>query len=133
MANCGSCGKPLGEGARFCVYCGRPASPGAPADIKVVPEVARLSYKIEGDNLQVLRMKLAPGQKVYAEAGKMVYKTDSVFWETRASGVGLGQKLLGMLKRTITGESLFFTYFRCDHGEGEVAVAGVGWIGRHLQ
>ena len=86
--------------------------------------VAPLSYTIQGDNLQMLRVKLVPGQEVYAEAGKMVYKTNSVYWETRASGNTIGEKLFGMLKRSITGESLFFTYFRCDRGEGEVGFAG---------
>jgi len=83
-----------------------------------------LAYTIEGDNLQVLRIKLVPGQEVFAEAGKMVYKTSSVFWETRASGSTLGEKLFGMLKRSISGESLFFTYFRCNSGQGEVGFAG---------
>lgn len=72
----------------------------------------------------MLRVKLLPGQEVFAEAGKMVYKTSNVTWETRASGATLGEKLFGMLKRSITGESLFFTYFRCNHGEGEVGFAG---------
>ena len=92
---------------------------GAPPAPAVVP----LEYAIQGDNLQVARIYLKPGQEVYAEAGKMVYKTANVGWETRMSGETLGQKLLGALKRTITGESLFLTYFRSD-GPGEVGFAG---------
>ena len=53
----------------------------------------------------------------------MVYKTANVSWETRMSGESLGDKLLGALRRTITGESLFLTYFRSD-GAGEVGFAG---------
>jgi uncharacterized protein (TIGR00266 family) len=82
-----------------------------------------LDYTIQGDNLQVARVRLKPGQEVYAEAGKMVYKTASVQWETRMSGETLGDKLLGALRRTITGESLFLTYFR-SNGPGEVGFAG---------
>ncbi len=82
-----------------------------------------LDYTIQGDNLQVVRVKLASGQEVYAEAGKMVYKTANVQWETRMSGNTLGQKLMGALRRTVTGESLFLTYFRA-HGDGEVGFAG---------
>jgi uncharacterized protein (TIGR00266 family) len=82
-----------------------------------------LDYTIQGDNLQVARVRLKPGQEVYAEAGKMVYKTANVQWETRMSGNTLGEKLLGALKRTVTGESLFLTYFR-SNGPGEVGFAG---------
>jgi uncharacterized protein (TIGR00266 family) len=53
----------------------------------------------------------------------MVYKTANVQWETRMTGNSLGQKILGALKRTVTGESLFMTYFR-SAGDGEVGFAG---------
>jgi uncharacterized protein (TIGR00266 family) len=83
-----------------------------------------LDYTIQGDNLQIARIRLQQGQEVYAEAGKMLYKTPSVHWETRMSGDSLGQKLLGALKRTVMGESLFLTYFRALNGPGEVGFAG---------
>jgi len=60
---------------------------------------------------------------VYAEAGKMVYKTANVEWETRMSGATLGEKLLGALRRSVLGESLFLTYFRAA-SVGEVGFAG---------
>ena len=53
----------------------------------------------------------------------MVYKTANVQWETRMSGATLGEKLMGALRRTVTGESLFVTYFRAD-SPGEVGFAG---------
>ena len=82
-----------------------------------------LEYTIQGDNLQVARLKLKPGQEVFAEAGKMVYKTANVDWESRMSGQSLGDKLLGALKRSFMGELLFLTYFR-SRGLGEVGFAG---------
>lgn len=82
-----------------------------------------LDYTIQGDNLQVARVRLKPGQEVYAEAGKMVYKTANVQWESRMSGATLSEKLMGALRRTVTGESLMFTYFRAD-GAGEIGFAG---------
>jgi uncharacterized protein (TIGR00266 family) len=82
-----------------------------------------LDYTIQGDNLQVIRIRLKPGQEVFAEGGKMVYKTANVNWETRMTGDTLGQKIWGALKRTVTGESLFLTYFRST-GDGEVGFAG---------
>ncbi len=93
---------------------------GAPAG---APAIDPLDYTIQGDNLQVARVRLRSGQEVYAEAGKMVYKTGNVAWETRMSGNTLGEKLLGALRRTVTGESLFLTYFRAN-GPGEVGFAG---------
>jgi uncharacterized protein (TIGR00266 family) len=53
----------------------------------------------------------------------MIYKTPSVAWDTRMTGQTLGQKLLGAIRRTVTGESLFVTFFRAN-GMGEVGFAG---------
>ena len=68
-------------------------------------------------------MRLKPSQEIYAEAGKMLYKTANVSWESRMSGETLGQKIWGALKRKVMGESLFFTYFRAS-SDGEVGFAG---------
>jgi uncharacterized protein (TIGR00266 family) len=91
--------------------------------VTATPAPEPLDYTIQGDNLQVARVRLKPGQELYAEAGKMVYKTANVQWESRMTGTTLGEKLLGALKRTVTGESLFVTYFRSD-SPGEVGFAG---------
>ncbi len=82
-----------------------------------------LDYTVQGDNLQVARVRLKPGQEIYAEAGKMLYKTPNVSWETRMSGDSLGQKIWGAVKRKLMGESLFMTYFRAS-SSGEVGFAG---------
>lgn len=111
---CGACGAAInsataGNAARF------DAGPVAPRD--------PLDYSIVGDNLQIARVRLKSGQEVYAEAGKMVYKTPNVAWDTRMTGNSMGEKLLGALRRTVTGESLFVTFFRAN-GPGEVGFAG---------
>ena len=82
-----------------------------------------LDYQIQGDNLQVVRIKLQPGQELFAEAGKMLYKTPSIQWETRMSGGSIGEKLWGAVKRKVMGESLFLTYFKALQ-PGEVGFAG---------
>jgi uncharacterized protein (TIGR00266 family) len=105
------------EEARFCPNCGKPV--GSVQTAVIQP----LEYSIHGDNLQVVRIRLKPGQEIYAEAGKMLYKTANVQWDSRMSGAGLGSKLLGALKRKLAGESLFWTYFRAD-SPGEVGFAG---------
>jgi uncharacterized protein (TIGR00266 family) len=82
-----------------------------------------LDYTIQGDNLQVIRIRLKPGQELFAEAGKMIYKQPQVSWESRMTGQSLGEKLLGAVKRKLMGESLFLTYFKAPTG-GEVGFAG---------
>ena len=121
MAFCTNCGTQLSEGARFCYNCGRPLSTATATTPAPAPEP--LDYTIQGDNLQVARVRLRPGQELYAEAGKMVYKTANVKWETRMTGAILGEKLMGALRRRVTGESLFVTYFHAE-SPGEVGFAG---------
>jgi uncharacterized protein (TIGR00266 family) len=91
--------------------------------VTAAPALEPLAYTIQGTNLQVARIHMKPAQELYAEAGKMVYKTANVEWDTRMTGSTLGEKLLGALRRTFTGESLFVTYFRAN-GDGEVGFAG---------
>jgi uncharacterized protein (TIGR00266 family) len=122
MTFCSQCGAQLSAGSRFCTSCGTPVG-AAGADPPPISAVQPLDFTIQGDNLQVARVRLKSGQEVYAEAGRMVYKTANVQWDTRMSGATIGEKLMGAMRRTITGESLFLTYFRAN-GEGEVGFAG---------
>lgn len=113
--------------ARFCGACGHVIGAAAGAATagswNSGPVVEALDYTIQGDNLQVARVRLKPGQEVYAEAGKMLYKTPNVTWETRMQGDSIGQKIWGAVKRKLMGESLFLTYFRAS-SSGEVGFAG---------
>jgi uncharacterized protein (TIGR00266 family) len=123
------------DDARFCASCGH--SVGAPAGAAYgasgysgsqaswnpAPALQPLDYTIQGDNLQVARVRMKAGQEIYAEAGKMLYKTPQIYWETRMQGDSLGAKLWGAVKRKLMGESLFLTYFRAT-SDGEVGFAG---------
>ena len=127
MPFCTICGNDLDASARFCPRCGTPRASSAsttPASAPFSPAPEPLDYTIQGDNLQVARVRLKPGQEIYAEAGKMIYKTPAVFWETRMSGHGIGDLLLGALKRKLMGASLFLTYFKTTAAGGEVGFAG---------
>ena len=128
MPFCTSCGNEINDGTKFCARCGTPAgaSAGAPVATYSAPAVSSepLDYTSQGDNLQVVRLRLKPGQDVYAEAGKMVYKTANVHWETRMTGESIGEKIMGAIKRKLAGESLFLTHFRTTSGQGEVGFAG---------
>lgn len=119
MAFCTNCGGHIGADGRFCPNCGRPAGAAPVTAAAAEP----LDYTVHGDNLQVARIRLKPGQEIYAEAGKMVYKTANVQWESRMTGQSLGAKVWGALKRKLMGESLFLTYFRAL-SPGEVGLAG---------
>ena len=91
MPFCTNCGTHLEVESSFCVGCGRSlgsatrkmAAMAAPA---AAPEP--LDYTIQGENLQVARIRLKPGQAVFAEAGRMVYKFPEVQWENQANGNG---------------------------------------------
>jgi uncharacterized protein (TIGR00266 family) len=125
MAFCTNCGSKLDDAAVFCARCGSSLSGGAAVVARPAPVLAPpLEYEIEGDNLEVVRIHMKPGQEIIAEAGKMVYKTPDVSWETKMTGEGLGGKLMGALKRKLTGESLFLTHFKTPGGPGEVGFAG---------
>ena len=120
MPFCVNCGGQIPDDARFCAGCGQAVGGAAAAGARPQP----LDYTIQGDNLQVVRVRLRPGEELFAEAGKMVYKTASVYWESRMSGATLGDKIWGAVKRKLMGESLFWTHFQATNGPGEVGFAG---------
>src|SRR4051812_37299169 len=127
MAFCTNCGNQIPDTSRFCENCGTPvggALPNTSAYVAPYPTVEPLKYDIEGHNLQIARVHLKPGQEIYAEAGKMIYKSANVEWATRMSGQSWGDKIFGAIKRKLMGESLFFTYFHSTMGTGQVGFAG---------
>ena len=128
MAFCTNCGTQLPDTTRFCQNCGAQAGGAGPSGIApyVPPTISAepLKYDIEGHNLQIARVHLNAGQEIYAEAGKMIYKSANVDWATRMTGQSWGDKIIGALKRKLMGESLFFTYFRSTMGTGQVGFAG---------
>ena len=104
--------------------------------------------KLDGDSMQVATVQLDPGQQVYAEAGKFLWKTVNVKVETRldrpddaggtaapppGSGGASGGRFLNkalktgveMGKHRLAGESLVFDWYTAEQGAGLVAFAGV--------
>ncbi|PWI41449.1 AIM24 family protein [Streptomyces sp. ICBB 8177] len=104
-----------------------------------------LQQQIVGNAMQMAVCSLQPGQTVYCEAGKFLFKTSNVTMETRLSGPGAqrdggagggGGGMGGLLRqamgtamqvgqRVLAGESLAFQYFTSTGGEGTVGFAGV--------
>ena len=62
------------------------------------------------------RLSLAPAQRIYSSSGGMSWMTQAVEMETNTGG-GLGR----MVKRALSGESLFVVDYYVDRGVGEVA------------
>ena len=75
-----------------------------------------MQYRIEGTTLPVVTITLTPGQRIYSSSGGMSWMTQAVEMETNTGG-GLGR----MVKRALSGESLFVVDYYVDRGEGEVA------------
>jgi uncharacterized protein (AIM24 family) len=109
-----------------------------------------LQQQIVGNAMQMAVCTLSPGQTVYCEAGKFLFKTANVAMETRLGGPGArpggggaggaggsgGSGFGGLLRqaagtamqvgqRALAGESLAFQYFTASGGEGTVGFAGV--------
>jgi uncharacterized protein (AIM24 family) len=108
-----------------------------------------LQQEIVGNAMQMAVVNLQPGQTVYCEAGKFLFKTANVTMETRLSGPsangsggqqgqggaggggmgGLLRQAMGTAmqvgQRALAGESLAFQYFTSQGGQGTVGFAGV--------
>ena len=78
-----------------------------------------MKYKITGDNLQLVTLQIDPGEKLYAEAGALVYMSNNIHMEAKMRGgflKGLGRK--------IAGETLFLTEFTSTGGTGLISFGG---------
>ncbi len=90
-----------------------------------------IDYKIFGHEMQFVEIELDPQESAVAEAGAMMYMSDSIQMATifgdgsnQSQEGGFFDKMLGAGKRLITGESLFITIFTfTGQGKGKVAFA----------
>jgi uncharacterized protein (TIGR00266 family) len=90
-----------------------------------------ISHKVVGNAMQLVVCQLSPGQTIYAEAGKFLWKTVNVGVETRISapsssggGGGFLNAAVGVGKRMLAGESIAFQYFTANGGAGLLSLAG---------
>ncbi len=98
-----------------------------------------LEHQVVGNAMQMVVCTLRPGQVLYAEAGKFLFRSGDVVMETKltqptsqqqpgAGAGGLGGLLRGAVeagKRMAAGESFAFQHFSTRGGDGLVALAGV--------
>ncbi|HII84943.1 MAG TPA: AIM24 family protein, partial [Methanobacterium subterraneum] len=82
--------------------------------------------------MQMLVTELSPGDEVYGEAGKFLWKTSNVDMDTRFGsqkheGKSFLDKAIGtaidMGKRTLAGESMAFVHFTPLGGDGKASFA----------
>lgn len=89
-----------------------------------------LSYKIHGDDLQFVSIGLNRGETVIAEAGSMMFMSESVQLDTHLSdgsdpNAGFWVNLWNAGKRALTGESFFLTHYTgIGNSQGQVAFSG---------
>jgi uncharacterized protein (TIGR00266 family) len=85
-----------------------------------------IDFRIFGNEMQYLEVELDPGESAIAEAGSMMYMSNTITMETvfgdGDESQGLMDKLVGAGKRLLTGESLFMTVFT-NNGQGKQHVA----------
>ncbi len=79
-----------------------------------------MEFSVVGDSMQAARIVLGPGEKIYADSGKLLSKTENVVMTPRLVG-----GLIGAIERKITGATAMLTEFSSKGGDGVVSVAGV--------
>lgn len=74
-----------------------------------------MKYEIHGTTLQSLDISLDAGESVFTESGGMAWMRGDIEMSTNTRG-----GLLKGLARTMAGESLFLTNYRCKTGRGVI-------------
>lgn len=84
----------------------------------------RFPYRIQGDDMQMLEIRLAPGQVVVGEAGAMMYIDSGIEFEAKLGSGGGGGGFMGSLisagTRMLAGESAFVTQFTNNSAKDQV-------------
>jgi uncharacterized protein (TIGR00266 family) len=88
----------------------------APADDKA------MEHKIIGTTMPALEVTLAPGESVVAEGGELSWMTSSIQLHTAANKAGSG-KVMGMMRRMMSGATFFMTEYTAEGAPGMVAFA----------
>lgn len=74
-----------------------------------------MEYYITGEVMQTLDIRLQAGDAIFTESGGMAWMTGAIEMDTGARG-----GLLKGLGRSLAGESLFMTTYRCTSGQAMV-------------
>jgi len=74
-----------------------------------------MEYRLEGEDMPSLEIKLKQGESVYTESGGMAWMSGNIDMKTEGKG-GIG----AMLGRSLSGESMFLTTYTCDGMNGAI-------------
>jgi len=81
-----------------------------------------MEHKIIGSTMPALEIALAPGESVVAEGGELSWMTGSIQLHTAANKAGTG-KVMGMMRRAMSGATFFMTEYAAEGAPGMVAFA----------
>ncbi len=79
-----------------------------------------MKYEIIGSDMQHLKVTLQQGEKIYADSGMLVSKSQNIVMTPKLVG-----GIISALERKATGATAMLTEFTPKDGEGIVSVAGV--------
>ncbi|MCL5680220.1 MAG: TIGR00266 family protein [Candidatus Marsarchaeota archaeon] len=79
-----------------------------------------MEYKIVGNSMQSLAIRLENGEAIYADSGKVISKSSFIKMEPKLAG-----GIVGAIERKFTGASGFLTEFRANGDSGLLNVAGI--------
>lgn len=79
-----------------------------------------MKYQVQGGNLPFVNIELQPNEKIYADAGTMVYLTGNTVMQAKARG-GV---LKSLARSMLTKENFFLTEFTTTGAPGVVALSG---------
>jgi uncharacterized protein (TIGR00266 family) len=91
-----------------------------------VMNAGNFQYRIIGDDLQMLEIRLAPGEEIIGEAGAMMYMEPGIEFESKMGkrpGGGGGGLLGGLMNagaRVLAGESIFVTHFQNASNQSQI-------------
>lgn len=124
---CQKCGKQLNEGSKFCTSCGATVSgPGSQGGSNMGAQAAQgaygpppsLNYRVFGNNLPAVSIRLGAGESIYTQSGGMTWMDSGIVMETNMSG-----GLMKGLGRMLSGESLFMATYTAQIPDQEIVIA----------
>ena len=90
-----------------------------------VTKADNFQYRIIGDDLQMLEIRLGPNEEVIGEAGAMMYMEPGIEFDTKmgkrpGGGGGLLGGIMNAGARILAGESIFVTHFKNQSRQSQI-------------
>lgn len=109
---CPMCGTSLPDTASFCTSCGKQLQDA------VSNETTELNYKIFGDNLPAVSIRLNRGESIFTQSGGMAWMDNNITMTTNMQG-----GLMKGIGRMFSGESLFMATYTANANDQEIVIA----------